>query len=174
MKKLSAILILASVFFLHARIHAQMAHVQMEGKITAENSQTSFIPEDFPVEVWCDGNLISTSFPDDQGNYKIQLNFGRKYRVRFGSNPWVVKMVDVNLYTPLFPAGNMAFTLHNDISLFKHSPTSDFEFLEDMPVAVADYDSESNCVTWNTIYNEKLTQSILNVLRSSNQLKSLP
>ena len=155
-------------------LQAQMAHVKMLGTISAESGDYNFKSDEFPIEIWGNGNLISTHFPDENGAYEITLLFGMEYRMRFGTNPWVVKMVDVNLNTTIFPAGNIGYTLHNDISLFRHLPGSDFHFLDTMPVAVANFDYEANCMVWDTFYSKKLTESIILSLKNSNQLKPMP
>ena len=148
-------------------VFAGMAHVKMQGTVSAESGNYRFNSSEFPIEIWCDGNLLSTHFPSENGAYEIDLAFGMNYRIRFGSNPWVVKMVDVNLKTPFFPAGNIGYTLDNNISLFRHPQTSDFNFLDSVPVAVASFDYEANCMTWDTAYSEKLTDSIIHTLKQT-------
>ncbi len=160
--------------FATSLLQGQMAHVKMLGIISAESGEYGFNSDEFPIEIWGNGNLLTTHFPDDNGVYEITLSFGMDYRIRFGNNPWVVKMVDVNLNTMFFPTGNIGYTLHHDISLFRHLPASDFHFLETTPVAVANFDYDANCLVWDTAHNKKLTESIIYTLKNTNQLKSMP
>lgn len=166
--------ILFVVLFATQLLHGQIAHVKMLGTISAESGNYNFKSNEFPIEIWGNGQLLATHFPDEEGSYEITLSFGMDYRIRFGNNPWVVKMVDVNLNSMFFPAGDIGFTLQNDISLFRHIPASDFQFLETTPVAVANFDYDSNCMVWDTAHNQKLTDSIIYTLKNTNQLKSMP
>lgn len=174
MKNFAVSLILPILFVSVVNLNAQMAHVRMIGEVSAETGDALLNPEELPIEVWSDGNLLNTVFPDNNGHYEITMNFGRNYRIRFGSNPWAVKMVDVNLKTTVFPAGDICYTLQHGLSLFRRPAGSDFDFLDEMPVAIANFDSEANCMTWDISYSESLTHSILSTLRNSQLLKPLP
>lgn len=86
---------------------------------------------------------------DSTGYYKIALDVGRVWRIRYSAPGRVAKTVEMDLRTT--PKDDGGYGMNVDIRLFMNEPAKDFSWLEE-PIGISSYDSTSSSLKWDMDY----------------------
>jgi hypothetical protein len=166
----SSILIVLFCWFLFPT-HAQkpvssLASVQFYGRITDRSlSDSSEKPLDSTrVEVWADDSLITTVFSDSKGKYKIVLPHYSRYKLKYGNEEYIQKVIELDASEFSDERGSAKLTINIDVALFKAENKSDFDFLEKNPLARGQYRKKDNQILWDKDYISMMTLLVNNAI----------
>ncbi|MEN9346712.1 MAG: hypothetical protein RLZZ77_223 [Bacteroidota bacterium] len=127
------------------------AVIQIFGRVTELSlTDSSEKPMDgVNIEVWADDTLQMTLLTASKGKYRCALPYHKKYVLKYGGGGYIQKMVEIDAEGFLDQHKAASFTVSVDITLFKSNNLQDFDFLKQMPVAVATYRKKDNNVSWD-------------------------
>lgn len=113
------------------------------------------------VEIWARGELLSSVKTGNKGRYSCMLPYFNTYLVKYLSDGFVTKMVEVDATDFAQETRERGFTLEVDITLFRSfAGCRDFEFLGEVPVARARFNKRENTVVWDQDYVERINNRI--------------
>lgn len=101
------------------------------------------------MEVSSDGVGLFRMQSDSTGYYRIGLDVGRIWRIRYAAPGRVAKLLEFDLQdVPKYDGG---YGSNVDMRLFLESPDNDFSFLDE-PLGICRYDSASAMIKWDMEY----------------------
>jgi len=131
------------------------AVIQILGRVTelslADSSEKPI--DGINIEVWADDTLQMVLVTASKGKYRCALPYHKKYVLKYGGGGYIQKMVEIDATGFLEQHKTASFAVSVDITLFKSDHLQEFDFLKQMPVAVATYRKKDNTVTWDGDHN---------------------
>ena len=101
------------------------------------------------MDVSSDGVQLFRMLSDSTGFYRIGLDVGRVWRIRFAAPGRVAKLVEFDLGD--LPANDGGYGMNVDMRLFKEDAGKDFSFLDE-PLGICRYDSATTMIKWDMDY----------------------
>ncbi len=158
--------IFLSTLLFSVRLSATENAITLKGKLTELNmaDSTEKCLSEMAIEVWSDGALMLVIYTQERGKYKIDLPFYHQYRIKYGNQDFVQKMIDVDATDFAQHTQKRGYELALDITLFKQKYVSGFEFLKETPIATASYSKEEDMVVWNTQHITQMNMQMMNAI----------
>jgi hypothetical protein len=171
MKQLIAI---ALALFSLGTAHAQSKsgggkqYVFLNGIITTLNmaDSTEVPAAGVPVEIWANGDLVATVISGQKGRYNYKLPFYSRYTIKYGSVPYVRKMIEIDASDFAKESQKRGFDMNIDIALFEDRGYPGLDFLRETPVAKAEYSRRMNTVKWDGSHTESVNGRIKTAIAS--------
>jgi hypothetical protein len=137
-------------------------YVFLHGVITKLNivDSTEVPAAGIPIEIWANGDLLTTVMSGQKGRYKYKLPFYSRYTIKYGSVPYVKKMIEIDASDFARKSQKRGFEMNIDIALFEDRGYPGLDFLLQTPVAKAEYSRRMNTVKWDGRHTEAVNDRI--------------
>ena len=146
-----------------AQADAEMQSVRLTGRVMEiflNDSSESFMP-DASVEIWSNGEILSTIETNSKGRYDCKLAFFNSYVVKYKKEGFVQKMVAIDATDFALESRERGFTIEVDMTLFRRHPgCRELEFLGEIPIARASYSKRANTLLWDKGYTQKMNERL--------------
>lgn len=168
MKKVLTLVLLAAAM----TVGAQMPLGEMitfHGKLTKMDLKDSTEKplEGGRVEFWHNNELMGAAISVKKGLYTCSLPFRKEYVVKYGTEPFVTKVVYVDLQKFFDEAEDKALKMEIDVALFERGKMGDIlDFMTDTPVAKAQYHARKKTLVWDEKYQRTVQARMSSILAS--------
>jgi hypothetical protein len=137
-------------------------YVFLNGTITKLNiADSSEVPAaGVPIEIWANDNLVATVLTGPKGRYNYKLPFFSRYTIKYGSVPFVKKMIEIDASDFAKRSRKHGFEMNIDVALFEDKGYAGLDFLRVTPIAKAEYSRRLNSVKWDRDHTEKVNSRI--------------
>jgi hypothetical protein len=160
-------LLFSGVLTAQAQADAETQSVRLTGRvleISLKDSSESFMPN-ASVEIWSNGEMLSTIETNSKGRYDCKLAFFNSYVVKYKKEGFVQKMVAIDATDFALESRLRGFTIELDMTLFRRQPgCRELEFLGEIPVARASYNKPANTLMWDKGYTQKMNERLLSAV----------
>lgn len=165
---------LAFILISLGSVHAQSKsgggkqYVFLNGTITKLNiaDSTEVPAAGVPIEIWANGDLVATVLSGPKGRYNYKLPFYSRYTIKYGSVPYVRKMIEIDASDFAKESQKRGFDMNIDIALFEDKGYAGLDFLHETPVAKAEYSRRLNSVKWDGDHTEQVNGRIKTAIAS--------
>jgi hypothetical protein len=142
--------------------------INFYGKITSLNLNDSAEKalDGITVEFWADNELLTSVSTAGKGKYSVNLPFKTTYTVKYGGGKYVQKIIEVNISKFYDEADKKMLKMNVDMALFRNNDYIGLDFMTQLPVAKAEYNSRKKMLVWDEKYHSKMKDRILSVLNA--------
>jgi hypothetical protein len=156
-------LIFAGTLNAEAQADAETQAVRLTGRVMemSLNDSTESFMQQALVEIWSNGELLSTMETNSKGRYDCKLAFFNSYIVKYRKDGFVQKMVEIDATDFARESRERGFTMEVDMTLFRRQPgCREFEFLGEIPIARASYNKRANTLVWDKRYTKEMNERL--------------
>jgi hypothetical protein len=122
-----------------------------------------------PIEIWSGDDHIATVESGPKGKYNISLKHYSEFTLKFGSSPYVTKVVQIDAHGFQRAAEFGIVNLDLDISLFKNKDFIGMDFMNYTPVAIAKFNKKKGLMEWDLNYAETVNSRVAGILEANGQ-----
>lgn len=161
-----------SFFLASLGIFAQMPEgdmINFYGKVTRMTLKDSAEKplDGVKVQFWADNTLMGEVTTEKKGKYTCNLPFRSTYTVKYVSNEYIQKNIEVDVSKFFAEAEDQAsLKMQVDISLFRNEGFMGLDFMANMPVAKAHYHPRKKTLVWDAKYHDEMKDRITSVLNA--------
>jgi len=113
------------------------------------------------IEIWSSDELLDSITTNQKGRYECRLPYFGSYLIKYKSEGFVMKMVEIDATDFARETRVRGFTLEVDMTLFKKQPgCREFEFLGEVPIGKASFNKRENTVVWDGEHTEAINSRI--------------
>lgn len=105
---------------------------------------------------------------DTTGYYRVTVDVGKIWRIRYAAPGVVAKIVEWDLRNS--PKNDGGHSMNVDVRLFREDPSMDFSFLEE-PIGTCRYDSVSTLLKWDMDYIRPRTERLNSLMPERYELE---
>jgi hypothetical protein len=141
--------------------------INFYGKITKMNLTDSIEkPMDgVKVEFWSDNKMLGEVISAGKGKYSCNLPYRKVYLVKYGSEDYAQKLIEVDITKFYDDAEDMkSLKMQVDVALFKDTDLVGLDFMKQLPMAKAQYSSRKKTLVWDEKYTAQMRNRIISVL----------
>lgn len=120
-----------------------------------------------PIEIWSEGELITSLESGAKGKYNLHLTYYPSYQIRFGKAPYITKVIEINAKGFARAAEFGVVNLDLDVSIFKNENFMGMAFMDYTPVAKAFFNKSKGVIMWDANYSEEMNGRIRGVLEAN-------
>jgi hypothetical protein len=156
-------LVFAGALSAKAQADAETQSVRLTGRVMemSLNDSTESFMQQASVEIWSNGEMLSTMETNSKGRYDCKLAFFNSYIVKYKKDGFVQKMVEIDATDFARESRERGFTIEVDMTLFKRQPgCREFEFLGEIPIARASYSKRANTLVWDKRYTKEMNDRL--------------
>lgn len=150
-----------------AQADAETQSVRLTGRVMEiflKDSSESIMPQ-ASVEIWSNGEMLTTIETNSKGRYDCKLAFFNSYVVKYKKDGFVQKMVAIDATDFARESRERGFTIEVDMTLFKRQPgCREFEFLGEIPIARASYNKRANTLVWDKRYIQEMNDRLVSAV----------
>jgi hypothetical protein len=168
MKKVFTLVLLAAAMSVGAQLPLGEM-ITFHGKLTKMDLKDSTEKplEGGRVEFWHNGELMGAAISIKKGIYTCSLPFRKDYVVKYGVDPYVTKLVLVDLQKFYDEAEDRDLKMEIDVALFEKGTMGDvFDFMSNTPVAKAQYIPRKKTLVWDEKYQRTVQARMTSILAS--------
>lgn len=122
-----------------------------------------------PIEIWSGDDLITTVETGPKGKYNISLIHYPEFTLKFGTAPYITKVVKIDANGFQRAAEFGIVNLDLDISLFKDRGYMGMDFMSYTPVAVARFNKKKGLIEWDLTYADKINERVAGIIAANEQ-----
>ncbi|MFY8137590.1 MAG: hypothetical protein ACOVMR_05770 [Flavobacteriales bacterium] len=141
--------------------------INFYGKITKMNLSDSVEKplDGVKVEFWSDNKMLGEVYSAGKGKYSCNLPYRKVYLVKYGTEEYVQKLIEVDITKFYEDAEDLkALKMQVDVALFKDTGLMGLDFMNQMPMAKAQYIPRKKTLVWDYKHTEQMKNRILSVL----------
>jgi hypothetical protein len=141
--------------------------INFYGKITRMNLTDSIEkPMDgVKVEFWSDNKMLGEVISAGKGKYSCNLPYRKVYLVKYGSEDYAQKLIEVDITKFYEDAEDMkSLKMQVDVALFKDTDLIGLDFMDKLPMAKAQYVPRKKTLVWDEKYTAQMRNRIISVL----------
>lgn len=168
MKTISVLFLVAASFLSRAQ-YPEGDMISFYGLVTRmELSDSSEKPVDgVCVEFWHKEELMGAAVSARKGQYACSLPFRMDYLVKYGSAPYVPKVIHVDLQKFHNEAQTRDLRIQVDVALFEDKELGDaLDFMNSIPVAKAQYIPRRKTLVWDERYQRTMKARMTSILKA--------
>ena len=120
--------------------------INFYGKITKMNLTDSIEKplDGVKVEFWSDNKMLGEVISAGKGKYSCNLPYRKVYLVKYGSEDYAQKLIEVDITKFYDDAEDMkSLKMQVDVALFKDTDLVGLDFMKQLPMAKAQYSSRN-------------------------------
>jgi len=117
-----------------------------------------------PIEIWSGDQKITKIETGPKGKYKVDLAYYPSYTLRFGTAPYVTKVIDIQTDGVHRAAEFGVVNLDLDITLFRNENYMGLDFLNYTPIAKASFNKKKGQLVWDFDYGAAMSRRVRGVI----------
>jgi hypothetical protein len=117
-----------------------------------------------PIEIWSGDQKITKIETGPKGKYKVDLAYYPSYTLRFGTAPYVTKVIDIQTDGVHRAAEFGVVNLDLDITLFRNENYMGLDFLNYTPIAKASFNKKKGQLVWDFDYGAAMNRRVRGVI----------
>ncbi len=120
-----------------------------------------------PIEIYNGEELITSLSSGPKGKYSLNLVYYPKYTIKFGSAPYIPKVIEIDAKGFNRAAEFGMVNLDLDVSIFKDENFMGMDFMNYTPVAKASLSKSKGIIIWDENYSTQMNGRIRGVLEAN-------
>lgn len=141
--------------------------INFYGKITKMNLTDSVEKplDGVKIEFWSDNKMLGEVISAGKGKYSCNLPYRKVYLVKYGSEEYAQKLIEVDITKFYEDAEDMkTLKMQVDVALFKDTGLMGLDFMNQLPMAKAQYIPRKKTLVWDEKYTAQMRSRIISVL----------